>query len=213
MTKTKKKNAIKPVVEHADKEEVPKVPIENLPENYLWMHVKSGTKMRNVLRYALDNFSKHSAVVWTAVGEGIGKGISCAEFFKRKHPGLHQMTKVRYVVPNKDQNQEKASNQKRIPEIHILLSKESSHIGKPGYQGPADIGQFEETESDSFDITSILSKRREDDNFSGRITNLAAEEFAAMGLRTGQKRTRKDLNTETPSKKNKKKETRSQKAE
>ena len=39
---------------------------------------------------------------------------------------------------------------------------------------------------------------------SGRVTNLAAEEFAAMGLRTGQKRSRKEQLVETCLKKNKK---------
>lgn len=59
--------------------------------------VKSGTKIRNVLGYALKEFENYNSVVWTAAGHGIGKAISCAELFKRKHEGLHQITKLRYV--------------------------------------------------------------------------------------------------------------------
>lgn len=98
------------------------VPIKNLPEKFLWMHVstrklqtttskllldfahatllfkvKSGTKIRNVLGYALKEFPKHDSVVWTGIGNGIAKTISCAELFKRKHADLHQVTKLRYV--------------------------------------------------------------------------------------------------------------------
>ena len=38
-----------------------------------------------------------------------------------------------------------------------------------------------------------------------RMSNINAEEFAAMGLRTGQKRPRRDNEAATPIKKNKKK--------
>ena len=50
--------------------------------------------MRNVLEYAIKEFPNHNAILWTAAGEGIGKTISCVEIFKRKFPGLHQVTKL-----------------------------------------------------------------------------------------------------------------------
>lgn len=96
-----------------------KVPINNLPEKFLWMHVsprvfrnygtlfnfihkihmqvKSGTKIRNVLGYALKEFPSYNNIVWTGNGHGIAKVISCAEIFKRKHEGLHQVTKLCYI--------------------------------------------------------------------------------------------------------------------
>lgn len=46
------------------------IPIENLPENFLWMHVKGGTKVQNVIEYAknaLDS-SEYRAVVWSGSG-------------------------------------------------------------------------------------------------------------------------------------------------
>lgn len=59
--------------------------------------VKSGTKIRNVLGYALKEFANYNCIVWTATGHGIGKAISCAELFKKKQEGLHQITRLRYV--------------------------------------------------------------------------------------------------------------------
>lgn len=46
------------------------IPIENLPDNFLWMHVKGGTKVQNVIEYAknaLDS-SEYRAVVWSGSG-------------------------------------------------------------------------------------------------------------------------------------------------
>lgn len=46
------------------------IPIENLPENFLWLHVKGGTKVQNVIEYArnaLDS-NEHRAVVWSGSG-------------------------------------------------------------------------------------------------------------------------------------------------
>lgn len=56
--------------------------------------MKSGTKMRNVLEFAMKEFPNNDGILWTAAGEGVGKAISCAEIFKRKNPGLHQVTKL-----------------------------------------------------------------------------------------------------------------------
>lgn len=204
MTKSKKKKLKPAPVEDLPAENAPKIPIANLPEDYLWMHVKSGTKMRNVLEYALEHFPKHSAIVWTAVGQGIEKGISCAEVFKRKHSGLHQVTKLRYVASDKTSGEPKDSKQSRIPEIHIFLSKNPTHAGETGYQGPEDSGEFAEPEG--VNGADKTPRQREQGSSSGRITSLAAEEFASMGLRTGQKRSRRENHTEMPSKKNKKKE-------
>lgn len=50
-----------------------KIPIENLPENFLWMHVKGGTKVQNVIEYArnaLDS-SEYRAVVWSGSGGNV----------------------------------------------------------------------------------------------------------------------------------------------
>lgn len=47
-----------------------KIPIENLPEEYLWMHVKGGTKVQNVIEFARNAFdsNEHRVVVWSGSG-------------------------------------------------------------------------------------------------------------------------------------------------
>lgn len=53
------------------------------------------------------------------------------------------------------------------------------------------------------DVTGTKANEyRQDANT--RMSNITAEEFAAMGLRTGQKRHRRDNQAATPTKKNKK---------
>ncbi|XP_011502494.1 PREDICTED: ribonuclease P protein subunit p25-like protein [Ceratosolen solmsi marchali] len=87
------------------------------------MKVKNGTKMRNILQYALKHFSNHCSIVWSAVAEGITKVISCAEFFKRHHPGLNQAIKLRYIKSQRNNIQTNQSTISYMPEIHIILSK------------------------------------------------------------------------------------------
>lgn len=74
-----------------------RIPIENLPEKFLWMHVKGGTKVHNVLEFAEKalNTNEHRAVVWSGSGGGVPKTISCAEIMKRKFE-LHQVTRLNY---------------------------------------------------------------------------------------------------------------------
>lgn len=46
------------------------IPIENLQENFLWMHVRGGTKVGNVIEFArkaLDN-KECRQVVWSGSG-------------------------------------------------------------------------------------------------------------------------------------------------
>ncbi|KYN02932.1 Ribonuclease P protein subunit p25, partial [Cyphomyrmex costatus] len=101
--------------------------------------VKGGTKIRNVLGYALKEFSNYNSIVWTGTGNGIAKTISCAEIFKRKYEGLHQVTKLCYVSSEK--SKEDVAKTHRIPEIHILLTKDIKDITELGYQAPEDSGK------------------------------------------------------------------------
>lgn len=82
---------------HARKSSNPLGPLIRFYSLDIWLKVKSGTKIRNVLGYALKEFPNYNSVVWTGVGQAIGKTISCVELFKRKHEGLHQVTKLRYT--------------------------------------------------------------------------------------------------------------------
>ncbi|CAL7947700.1 unnamed protein product [Xylocopa violacea] len=176
------------------------IPIPNLPEKLLLMRVKSGTKIRNVLGYALKEFSNYENVVWTAAGQGIGKAISCAELFKKKHEGLHQITKLRYVESEKSKKNKNdgIAEARHVPEIHILLAKEVKDTSEPGYQAPGDIGEFLNSQG----MKNGKKDRRQEAGSSASCID--TEEFAAMGLRTGQKRPKKEQQTEAPPKKNKK---------
>ncbi|KOX68435.1 Ribonuclease P protein subunit p25-like protein [Melipona quadrifasciata] len=184
----------------------PGIPIPNLTEKFLLMRVRSGTKIRNVLGYALKEFSNYDSVVWTATGHGVGKAISCAELFKKKQEGLHQITNIRFVESKK--SKEKKENEtdenvkvRHVPEIHILLAKEVKDTSVPGYQAPGDNGEFLDDEEMKNESTS---KKQEAGN---NVTRIDAEEFAAMGLRTGQKRSKKEQQTEAPPKRRRKERT------
>lgn len=181
----------------------PGIPIPNLPEKFLCMRVKSGTKIRNVLGYAIKEFPNYNSVVWTAAGHGIGKAITCAELFKRKCEGLHQITKLRYIESEKSKTEKEEKTEagtRHVPEIHILLTKEIKDKSEPGYQAPGDQGEFLN------DQKGENSKRSSRHEAGGNVTCIDAEEFAAMGLRTGQKRPKKEQQVEAPPKKNKRKE-------
>ncbi|XP_011689662.1 PREDICTED: ribonuclease P protein subunit p25-like protein [Wasmannia auropunctata] len=120
-----------------------KVPIDNLPEKFLWMHVKGGTKIKNVLGYALKEFPSYGSIVWTGSGHAVAKTISCAEIFKRKYESLHQVTKLRYVSTEKSKENTSVEAE-RIPEVHILLTKDIKDTTELGYQAPGDCGTFPE---------------------------------------------------------------------
>jgi ribonucleases P/MRP protein subunit RPP25 len=73
------------------------IPIDNLPNDFLWMQVKGGTKVTNVIDFAkkaVDD-GEHRHIVWTGSGGGVGKTISCAEIMKRQYP-MHQLTQLCY---------------------------------------------------------------------------------------------------------------------
>ncbi|XP_076279373.1 ribonuclease P protein subunit Rpp25 [Lasioglossum baleicum] len=177
------------------------VPIPNLPKNFLSMRVKSGTKIRNVLGYALKEFPNYNCVVWTSAGHGIGKAISCAELFKKEQKGLHQITKLRYTQSEKSKT-ENANGDKstirHVPEIHIMLAKEVKDTSVPGYQASDDTGEFLDEE----EIKN--GKKKESQEAGSNVTCIDTEEFAVMGLRTGQKRPKKEQQMGASSKKTKK---------
>lgn len=73
------------------------IPIEVLPANFLWMHVKGGSDVKNLVDYAKKALEEgtHQSVVWSGSDGGVGKTISCAEIMKR-HFELHQVTRICY---------------------------------------------------------------------------------------------------------------------
>ncbi len=65
-------------------------PFSGLPPNFTWMRVGAGTKMRNVVGYAIrvleevEEGDAAAAVVFSGHGQALNKVVSCAEIVKRK---------------------------------------------------------------------------------------------------------------------------------
>ncbi|XP_063972412.1 ribonuclease P protein subunit p25-like protein [Diachasmimorpha longicaudata] len=166
--------------------------IKNLPDKLLRMRVKSGTKIRNVFNYSIKEFSKYEGVLWSGAGQAVGKVISCVEMFKREFKGLHQITKLHYIESKNNSKDE--GNHRYVPEIHICLSKNQFNSSELGYQGPDDNSIFQ---------ASFQNECDQGQGNSSIISGVAAEEFAKMGLRTGQKRPRGNFMDKALTKKSK----------
>ncbi|KPJ15017.1 Alba-like protein C9orf23 [Papilio machaon] len=119
-----------------------KIPIKDLPTDFLWMQVKGGSKMSNLLAHASGILEDKAAssVVWTGTGVAIPKAISCAEILKRQFSIEHQVTKLtfkkveEYWEPKID-GLEKIIVKREIPVIHIFLSiDEIQDKNQIGYQ-------------------------------------------------------------------------------
>jgi len=116
------------------------IPIENLPQNFLWMHVKGGTKVTNVVDFAKKSLesNEHRAIVWSGSGGGVTKTISCAEIMKRGYD-LHQITRLcyrkveEYWEPQLE-GLEQIVATRQIPCIHILLSLDKLDENVLGHQ-------------------------------------------------------------------------------
>lgn len=122
-------------------------PIPGLGSGILEMCVKEGSKIRNLLRFAISRLKDEghvapvSQVMFTGLGGAITKTITCAEIVKRKVQGLHQVSKLQYRnIQEVWENQEGESVKvrKTVPSICILLSKEPLDPQELGYQAPAE---------------------------------------------------------------------------
>ncbi|CAI5661503.1 ribonuclease P protein subunit p25-like protein isoform X3 [Oreochromis niloticus] len=100
-------------------------PFPDLAPDTPEIHVKDGSKIRNLLRYALSRMEAKARaadekvrpqpeeggveaapeasgrplcrqVIFTASGKGVSKAITCAEIVKRRVKGLHQLTQLLY---------------------------------------------------------------------------------------------------------------------
>lgn len=108
-------------------EEEPSVcPFACLPADTPQVRVKDGSKIRNLLRFALSRMepapqaaedqgaglgvevveekregqqgARAGAIVFTATGKGVAKAITCAEIVKRRVKGLHQVTRLQHAA-------------------------------------------------------------------------------------------------------------------
>ncbi|XP_023201299.1 ribonuclease P protein subunit p25-like [Xiphophorus maculatus] len=131
-------------------EERAPLPIPGLAADVLHMRVKEGSKIRNLLRFATARMQGEGQdssaaavrqVVFTGLGRGITKTITCVEILKRKVAGLHQVSKLCYMTVNEvweSAPQEAATTtvERTVPAICILLSKDPLDPQELGYQPP-----------------------------------------------------------------------------
>ncbi|KAJ8406579.1 hypothetical protein AAFF_G00301530 [Aldrovandia affinis] len=131
-------------------EEAGPSPFPGLPAGVLEMRVKEGSKIRNLMGFALARMQGGGGagaggggglrqVVFAGSGRAVTKTITCAEIMKRKVGGLHQLTKLRYgrvrEVWDGGAGAETTVH-RTVPSISILLSKDPLDPREPGYQPP-----------------------------------------------------------------------------
>uniref|UniRef100_A0AAV2LPG8 DNA/RNA-binding protein Alba-like domain-containing protein n=1 Tax=Knipowitschia caucasica TaxID=637954 RepID=A0AAV2LPG8_KNICA len=129
-------------------------PFPGLPSGVLEMRVKEGSKIRNLMGFAMarmqgekgatgteDSARGLRQVVFSGSGRAVTKTITCAEIMKRKVGSLHQLTKLRYktvkeVWENSEGGASEMTVHRSVPSISILLSKDPLDPAEPGYQPP-----------------------------------------------------------------------------
>uniref|UniRef100_A0A7N8Y174 DNA/RNA-binding protein Alba-like domain-containing protein n=1 Tax=Mastacembelus armatus TaxID=205130 RepID=A0A7N8Y174_9TELE len=123
-------------------EEESPCPFPGLATGVLEMRVKEGSKIRNLMGFAMARIGAGlRQVVFTGSGRAVTKTITCAEIMKRKVGSLHQLTKLRYkVVKEVWESTEEGTSEmtvhRTVPSISILLSKDPLDPQEPGYQPP-----------------------------------------------------------------------------
>lgn len=129
-------------------------PFPGLASGVLEMRVKEGSKIRNLMGFAMARMQGEQGVsgggvsggglrqvVFTGSGRAVTKTITCAEIMKRKVGSLHQLTKLQYkVVKEVWESAEGGTSEmtvhRTVPSISILLSKDPLDPQEPGYQPP-----------------------------------------------------------------------------
>ncbi|XP_066492646.1 ribonuclease P protein subunit p25 [Tiliqua scincoides] len=128
-------------------EEESPLPFSDLPSGVVEMKVKEGSKIRNLMGFAMARMGLEDTrqIVFSGCGRAVTKTVTCVEIMKRKLGGLHQVTKVQYktlveVWENKDAQPEgqveHLTVHKNVPSICILLSKDPLDTHQMGYQPP-----------------------------------------------------------------------------
>ncbi|XP_044836376.1 ribonuclease P protein subunit p25 isoform X1 [Mauremys mutica] len=123
------------------------LPFPDLSPGVVEMKVKEGSKIRNLMGFAMARMELKGTrqIVFSGCGRAVTKTITCVEIMKRKLGGLHQVTKVRYKTllevwenkdPQPDGQVENLTVHKNVPSICILLSKDPLDPNEMGYQPP-----------------------------------------------------------------------------
>ncbi|XP_015265248.1 PREDICTED: ribonuclease P protein subunit p25-like protein [Gekko japonicus] len=127
------------------------LPFSNLPADIIEMKVKDGSKIRNLMGYAIAKMEMEPVrqVLFSGAGKAISKTITCVEIMKRRLKSLHQITKVFFrqteeiwepIVP--EVGLDPLTVKRNVPAICILLSKDPLDTQEPGYQAPGSFDAF-----------------------------------------------------------------------
>ncbi|KAM3844506.1 LOW QUALITY PROTEIN: ribonuclease P protein subunit p25-like protein [Vipera latastei] len=127
------------------------LPFTSLPSDIIEMKVKDGSKIRNLMGYAIGKMEQETTrqMLFSGVGKAINKTITCVEIMKRRLKDLHQITKVFFqqieeiwepIVP--EAGLDPLTVKRNIPAICVLLSKEPLDHQEPGYQAPGSFDAF-----------------------------------------------------------------------
>lgn len=157
-------------------EEESPCPFPGLLPGVLEMRVKEGSKIRNLMGFAMARMQCKEGnkdqvglrqVVFTGSGRAVTKTITCVEIMKRKVGGLHQLTKLRYkgireVWESQEGGGAKMTVHRTVPSISILLSKDPLNPLEPGYQPPETQSALWEETQDRDAVCSDAGKRQFD---------------------------------------------------
>lgn len=144
-------------------------PFPSLSSETPEVRVKDGSKIRNLMRFALSRMEdkpsstegeddaepKRSAekicrqIMFTGVGPSVSKAITCVEILKRRVRGLHQYTQLHYRTVQEvweplepDAGLDSLTVNRNVPAIWVLLSKDPLDVSQPGYQAPGSFDAF-----------------------------------------------------------------------
>uniref|UniRef100_A0A3P9IFD5 Ribonuclease P and MRP subunit p25, b n=1 Tax=Oryzias latipes TaxID=8090 RepID=A0A3P9IFD5_ORYLA len=158
-------------------------PFPGLPPGVLEMRVKEGSKIRNLMGFAMARIAGLRQVVFTGSGRAVTKTITCAEIMKRKVGRLHQLTKLRYkVIKEVWESAERGTSEmtlhRTVPSISILLSKDPLDPQEPGYQPPEAVSALWEGTGPSVKCRGVIrdngrrTRMREQIKHTDKIINL-----------------------------------------
>ncbi|KAK2710101.1 ribonuclease P protein subunit p25-like protein [Artemia franciscana] len=120
-----------------------------------WMKVKAGSKIHNLMSYALNDLKTKNYIIWSGFGHAVGKVVSCAEMMKRRKKQLCQITRISYIDfeeywDPKDEGLDQLKVVRKVPIVHILLSKLPLDPQELGYQAH---------DSNLFDVPKTAKKK------------------------------------------------------
>lgn len=129
-------------------EETPmETPFAALPPDVIEMKVKDGSKIRNLMGFAIGKMEGETVrqMLFSGSGKALSKTITCVEIMKRRVKDLHQITRIFYrqteeiwepIVP--EVGLDPLTVKRNSPSICVLLSKDPLNPAESGYQAPGD---------------------------------------------------------------------------